>query len=1075
MAQKTLRLHNYAQHNSGWSESIFPPADSLGKLPSDCNKIATSIPSPFAQFDLVKDAFGKITEKGNFSGTTPQHRIISYALDVAQLFYQSNKYTNDIQIVAWDTRSMANLIDNYVLSDSLNTFWKQDARVYDFDKVDQLFFLIYRNKIIGSTSPATLFVSAPDAASIGMTLNSGNHYFFKDIKGLQERDEEFILYFYQLVYQDRRTLGLNELRKYLQALLDKNILSYELSSKIVNEEFPLYAPCQISAGNNCFIASHQLGIALPQSARIKAESDFLLKPDYQLDEIPLVLPNTTFNNRWNYTFTSVIWERDKVAPEKGTDRLPFNGEQYPWLGIADFLEDTLIEIPYDIDPDYTPIKNSPNVLLPLKETFFKYFKAENIANYLTIKRNPIDNNSIVIDLKVPTRKGYIEYQKIYSKLEKTIIEWSGDLCILPFYKSSDDQVPLSYTIGVIDGETNHGNNIPKISLIYKDKIISNIDSRTRLDGKISENYAAFYKYQQNFDALRISVSGKQGIIIPQLKYYNARGIGMDVSVDFGTTNTHIECKTSNAPEEFCYSYEQNPLYKTFLIAKEEYTLNQQECFEHLIFPKTIAKRNENGVSYPLRSALLTSRSQGSMSSFDIYLEANSHLLHNKIFESRIFDSISNLKWENFSDPINRARLDAYIESILRLIYYKAVSMDRNLRDINITWFYPVSMSRNNLNIMDSVWKKKYKEVFNNTDAENHVFKLTESIAPYYCYRKTGRNVMGLSTSIDIGGGSADIAIFGNKKSDPVVISSFKFAGNAIFGDGFGGGPSSNGFVQYFKESALNNADSNERNMLENLISNYGSEEFSNFAFSMKNYNYLEEIKFSTDIKLCVLIYYSSLIYYVAQFMLRNEYQIPTNLMFSGNGSKTLKILDSSNNCISLSKLFTRIFEHVYEDKADRSIRIITDEDPKVLTCKGGLYVDQNNINSEDDGIIPTSLRHWVGGIGVKETESIMKEGDFDNILSYDQLESKHINSVAESINDLYRICDKCLSKEINLTEHFGIDKSAYELFKSIRNQNIKQYLEEIKNEEGSDKISQTLFFVPLIGVISDLACEISNN
>ncbi|MGL6180002.1 MAG: hypothetical protein ACRC13_12485, partial [Tannerellaceae bacterium] len=287
MAQKTLRLHNYAQHNSGWADSIFPPANSLGQLPSDCNKIATSIPSPFAQFDLAKDAFGKIAEKGNFSGETPQHRIISYALDVAQLFYQSNKHTNDIQIVAWDTQKIKTLIDNNnVLCDSLDTFWKQDARVYDFNKVSQLFFLIYRNKIIGSTSPATLFVSAPDAASNCINLNSGNHYFFKDIKGLHERDEEFILYFYQLVYQDRKKLILTELRDYLQALVN-NILSYELSSKIVNEEFPLYAPCQISAGNNCFIALHQLGIALPQTARIKAESDFLLKPDYQLDEIPL--------------------------------------------------------------------------------------------------------------------------------------------------------------------------------------------------------------------------------------------------------------------------------------------------------------------------------------------------------------------------------------------------------------------------------------------------------------------------------------------------------------------------------------------------------------------------------------------------------------------------------------------------------------------------------------------------------------------------------------------------------------------------------------------------------------------
>ncbi|MGL5257487.1 MAG: hypothetical protein ACRC76_10620, partial [Proteocatella sp.] len=160
MAKKTLRLHNYAQNDSGWHNSIFPPSKALGQLASDCNKIATSIPSPFAQFDLAKDAFGKIANSGQIVGSSPQHKMISYILDVAQIFYQSKKFKADIQIVAWNTDNINDFINSDVLMDSLNTYWSQDAAVYDFDKIQQLFFLIYKNDIIGSTSPSTLFVAS---------------------------------------------------------------------------------------------------------------------------------------------------------------------------------------------------------------------------------------------------------------------------------------------------------------------------------------------------------------------------------------------------------------------------------------------------------------------------------------------------------------------------------------------------------------------------------------------------------------------------------------------------------------------------------------------------------------------------------------------------------------------------------------------------------------------------------------------------------------------------------------------------------------------------------------------------
>lgn len=1071
MAKKTLRLHNYAQNNSGWHNSIFPPANALGQLASDCNKIATSIPSPFAQFDLAKDAFGKIAESKKFAGNSPQHKMISYILDVAQIFYQSKKFKTDIQIVAWDTNDINSLIDSDVLMDSLRTYWLQDADVYDFDKVQQLFFLIYKNDIIGSTSPTTLFVASPDCTEIGIDLNSGMHKYFSDIRALHERDEDFILYFYQLVYQDRQVLSLNELRKYLQAILDNKLLSQNLRGAILNVQFPTYPTCEISPGNGCYVGTHTLGLALPMIDKIRSESDFVIKSDYSHKVLPLVLPNAKYNKPWNYTVKGDTWNKDYEIPEKGGDQLPSNGELYPWLGISDFLEDKIILSPYAMDDDFKIQKDFPNVLLPLKREFFKYFDVNKIGSYLSIKRNPINNDCFIVDLKIPTTKGFVEFQKIYQK--EHIVEWSGDIGILPFYKPTGRVNALKYTIGVVDSE--EGNiDYPIINLYNGNQLLSPLNSKVRLDKDSSSDYAAFCKYSGVFDNITINISGTQGVIIPKLRSFTGNGSGMDITVDFGTTNTHIEYKINDVIEELNYSYDTNPLYKMMLVGDGDFTLSQQYCFEHLVLPKSINSRGKSGVSYPVRSALLEPVNGDKLTSYDIYLDGNCHLLHHEIFHKTKFNSVTKLKWENFKDAQSRARLDAYIESILLLLYYKAISLNKDLNDINITWFYPVSLSHYNLSVMENVWSQKYKQVFG-ADPAAHLSKMTESIAPYYCYRKTQRNLMGLSASIDIGGGSADISIFDSKRKEPVVISSFNFAGNAIFGDALGGSPVSNGFVQYFKEVILEQANSDEKKMLEVILQGSNSEEFSNFAFSMKKFDFLGEIQHSDDIKLCVLIYYASLIYYVAHFMKKNGYDAPANLMFSGNGSKTLKILDPSANSTSISKLFTRIFEHVMGTQNIKPIRIITNSDPKVLTCKGGLFVDVNSSNSEEDGLISTSLRYWVGGADSNKMSAIIREEEYESKITYDQICDEDLKSVKKSVEDLFAVCDKCLLKEVKLDQYFGIDLSAYDLFKNIRSKKIMEYLQHIRDEQGSDVVSQTLFFAPLIGIISDLASEIAIN
>ena len=79
-------------YNSTNRQSIEDPEGASAK-----NEI-TSIPSPFARIDLVKNAFREVckpdksTHKPDLDGQTIFHKMVSDTLDVAEIFFNLNKY-----------------------------------------------------------------------------------------------------------------------------------------------------------------------------------------------------------------------------------------------------------------------------------------------------------------------------------------------------------------------------------------------------------------------------------------------------------------------------------------------------------------------------------------------------------------------------------------------------------------------------------------------------------------------------------------------------------------------------------------------------------------------------------------------------------------------------------------------------------------------------------------------------------------------------------------------------------------------------------------------------------------------
>ena len=137
-----------------------------------------------------------------------------------------------------------------------------------------------------------------------------------------------------------------------------------------------------------------------------------------------------------------------------------------------------------------------------------------------------------------------------------------------------------------------------------------------------------------------------------------------------------------------------------------------------------------------------------------------------------------------------------------------------------------------------------------------------------------------------------------------MLSSFRFAANSIFGDGYNFASETNGFVNAFKGDVLNILNSNEgmadiKAAFETIQNRYNSNDVIAFFFSLsmnktirdKNVpiDFLSMLSSNDKYKYVFIVFYGAILYYVANMMKAKGIALPQTLAFSGNGSKTLNV------------------------------------------------------------------------------------------------------------------------------------------------------------------------------------------
>ncbi|MCB0536856.1 MAG: hypothetical protein KDE33_04940 [Bacteroidetes bacterium] len=1109
--------------------------------------LPTAIPSPFARIDLVKTAFRNITKSPDLKAYTKDsnvvagkddEKLVSDALDLAELLFNIDSIKDKVKIIVWDRETeLAKLKSGSVahrhLAETLELYLDQDKESYNFDLLNRLYLIQYNHKIIGCTSPATLFfATANDLSHAQITFTKNDKIFDDSYAPLYERDSDFQKYFYLLfkanpVLSQRLTVLNDYLDKNLK-ILDRvnNSLYEEIKELNVADFISNYSELDTGLSGDVVEV-----IGVPLRKRKKEDvvnsiqsSDFIIQSTKCKDEAkPLVLQN---NLNKNFRYVNDQWDNSIQVPFADTEtvlekrRLPGISIQYPYLTVSDFLEPHLIRLVYPINKEKffdgnvnAEVGNdSKGFILPLKQKFFDYFNSEDLLN--SSQNNPEIKmvqgaaGSVKVTLRIPVAKQgeYISFERTYYqspdnqlgkpdeiKNKGIIVEHQFGITLFPFIKTNDPNIEAHYRVQLVDrdvaGVLKNSNydlkffsNKENEPIEYKAK---KVRSKKDLGNLIPESQ--YFVLNKEFDFIQVKnliSEGISGIIIPNWNSYQQGNEVFKFAIDFGTTNTHIEYKVGDgSPKPFDISLSDIQIATLFEQSKrsEEIlggsgNIAIKEFVEEEFIPSLIG--NDSEFKFPHRTVIAESHSLNVQTETFSLADFNIPFIYERRHRPEKGKIQTNLKWSK-KEIGNEKRVRAFFEKIIMLMRNKVLFNKGNLSQTQLVWFYPSSMKPARIADLGSTWNELFNQYFNPT---NPAVGISESLAPFYYFKGTGKLHGGAFkpvVSIDIGGGTSDIVVF--KQNMPLLLTSFKFAANTIFGDGYSefGAAKSNGLINKYFSHFDNLLSTNKLNDLSKVLASIKekdrSEDLNAFFFSIEDNSKIKDKKLFSynsllskddDLKIIFIYFYTAIIYHIAELMKLKEIELPKHIIFSGTGSKILNIISSDKKI--LSDFSKAIFERVYARSFDSDdLSIETEKEmPKEVTCKGGLMLNPEDLAFDVRKIKTTLTCVENKGIGS---------------LTYDRLDEDTKANIITYVNDFNKFF-LSLNQRFSFNDYFNVSEESLKIFKEEANKHLRDYLEEgleynkkLDNVGKDDKeIEESLFFYPLIGAINNLSSHLSH-
>lgn len=1131
---KVFRFHDGSNNIEDWQYSTAYGKTAIEAIKdpngASANKEITSIPSPFARMDLVKTAFESVTNLNQVDGKTIFHKMVSDCLDVGEIFFNSDKLKDKIDIIIWDRVNDLNKLllspnaKHRLLGETIKLYLDQDAKAYNFEKIDRLYLLNYKKgknelNIIGGTSPATMFFTSANKLEVDIHFGT-DIVFDSQYQPLYKRDFNFQKFLFGM----RKFMP--DFNRFFKGLDDYLELTYKMLSdeqratlnNYTEENFNTeFEKLTTTSDGIVEILDFPIRKKIESSLDITKTSGFVIESSkYNSNIKPLVLPIDDFPEKILYT--SANWEKNNrinVIDERPLKErtLPLDGALYPYLTISDFLESYIVRTIYPIDSEKFFTGNfsvnsgeiSKGFLLPIKKEYFDYFNIEDLQGVtadgkkiIEIKQSSTGGVNVTLRIPIQNRK-HVTYERTYyppmeehqipepdlKRNRGSIIENQFGLTLFPFLKLEEDKQNF-YRIAFMDRDilSHNKNNNTKLQF-YKnnnEQVLEKAVKRRseKLVDFISSDY---YILEEGFDYIVLKNSWTTSVLLPLFKPSPKGSAEFTFAIDFGTTNTHIEYRKDKAdpkPLEITIDDAQSAtLYdiKNPETVKSLTAVTAMRLFDLIteeLIPAEIGAKSE--FHFPQRTIIYSKKNLDLNRDTYALSDFNVPFFYEKYPIDRNSKIKTNLKWANYtSNPSDVKVIEAYFENLLFLIRNKVLLNGGDLDNTKLIWLYPSSMSPYRVNQLESKWDELFKKYINSKTVPE---KISESIAPFYYYNtQLGVNALANPVvSIDIGGGTTDVVVYTNNNSE--LLTSFRFAANAVFGDAFGRSSKINGFILNYLERIRFLLETNKQHellkVLEDVISEGKSEDIIAFFFSIEQnknvkdrnipISFSSKLQQSDDFKIVFVLFYTSIIYHIAKLMRAKSLKIPRYITFSGTGSKIINLADSSVKLKGLSELTQIVFKDVYQINEIAQIDLKQDANPKEISCKGALMMtnDQSAIT-----VLKTVL------LGTKEPVLVP-----DCSKSYNDINELVENQVISEYNDFIDWFFG-LNKKINFSNTFGINQkylSSYtQYLKENALDNLKMGLQQKKSELKGDleeNIDETLFFYPLIGAINNLAFNI---
>jgi hypothetical protein len=1112
-------------------------------------KEITSIPSPFARVHLFENAFLSVANQVNKDGVislnakTAYHQLVSDALDVAEIFFNYeifNQTAHNLRFVIWKKKVELDRLQSNpqhrLIGETMELFLNQDSAKTRFDLMDNFYLLFCNNTLVGGSSPSTLFFAAYNEnfklADLG--LGKGDDRFFDESPcPLYMRSKSFQRYLYGLfkVEPQLRTV-MAPLWKYLEVNL-KAMEQYkrndwqELQDTLINQfdynrgSFENEFKPAVTTDENTFIDV----IRDVHHRRLKAEANnhssdpFAIKSDkYKKGRMPLALQNHFAKG---LAYCEGRWKPDIVVPyydpkELEKRILPAATEVYPYLTVSDFLEPNIIRVSYPVEKDYffdgnpegfrqsdrsqgtEGIPGEDSHLLPLTKLFFDFFEPD----YLTkttpdgrpvFKMVKTGTDSVEVHLLIPIQSGdYIQFKRLYrqnqaanpEKNEGAIIPCKFDLGFFPLVHVDKE---VQQIVMLTDGDilpTTKGYDYHLEFYTADGQNVAPAHKRTRQDKNKHRMFVSSKYFVQNayYDYVQVSNGQHTGIIIPKWEAKSKGNKPITIAIDFGTTNSFISVALGDEqPQPLEIQFRDR-----FLVTLSESWVNTnpkqlKEVILRSLLPYTLGKGQE--CFLPMRTII--SEIEGINHAQAI---AGTDISIPFFFERRQLlaseETIANLKWlklDEKSGDANMKRVEAYLSTTLLLARNYAIAKGGNLEDCTLVWLYPSSMGAR-INILNRTWQRLAgKYLGEKVKVVNH----SEAIAPFYAFGKSEEKSGDKPVlNVDIGGGTTDVIIL--HESRPVYSTSFRFAGNTIFGNGYGNNNlRNNGLVRLLKEDIDNWFNNNEGKIFnlndayrgETGICKMGSADINSFFFSIEGnrevvnagitpVSYTDILSDREDVKVAFLLFFASIVYHLAQVMKKLNLPMPRQIAFSGKGAGIVSLTDphpSQRNAAILAQL---IFQKVYGVSSyhPEGLEILLGKSPKERTCYGAINLARDNMKLTDPPNVVL-----LPGLQMSKDDRIEGGGT----LRYKEIKDEILNQVERETRDFLDFFFE-LNQDFAFSKHFGalagerLTRCKKIVTDDLRN-NLKMGLaERLKSADDDDPVSESLFFYPLTGSIFQL-------